>query len=123
MFGREIFRKSTLEKMTAPEDLDELLQVNSARTWLLFSAVSMVIVGMLVWGFFGSITQKVKGFGIIKTYELPREVLSNRSGQVDSVFCKTGDLVIRNHRLMKIYLLEEKTMLKLFLPLTAKLPV
>jgi len=109
--------------MTAPEDLDELLQVNSARTWLLFSAVSMVIVGMLVWGFFGSITQKVKGFGIIKTYELPREVLSNRSGQVDSVFCKTGDLVIRNHRLMKIYLLEEKTMLKLFLPLTAKLPV
>jgi len=78
------------------------VEMFQARTWLLFSAVSMVIVGMLVWGFFGSITQKVKGFGIIKTYELPREVLSNRSGQVDSVFCKTGDLVIRNHRLMKI---------------------
>jgi len=121
MFGREIFRKSTLEKMTAPEDLDELLQVNSARTWLLFSAVSMVIVGMLVWGFFGSITQKVKGFGIIKTYELPREVLSNRSGQVDSVFCKTGDLVIRNHRLMKIYLLEEKNYAEIISPFNGKI--
>jgi multidrug efflux pump subunit AcrA (membrane-fusion protein) len=108
MFGRDIFRKSTLEKMTAPEDLDELLQVNSARTWLLFSAVSFVIAGMLVWSFFGSITQKVVGFGIIKTHELPREVLVNQTGQIDSVFCKTGDIVILNDRLMKIYMLEEE---------------
>jgi HlyD family secretion protein len=69
MFGRQIFKKSTLQKMTSPEDLDELLQVNSTRTWLLFSAISMVIAGMLLWGFFGSITQNVKGFGIIKTLE------------------------------------------------------
>jgi hypothetical protein len=32
MFGRQIFKKSTLQKMTSPEDLDELLQVNSARS-------------------------------------------------------------------------------------------
>lgn len=66
--------------MTSPEDLDELLQVNSARIWLLFSALSMVIVGILVWGFFGTITQEVKGFGIIKTHELPRKVVAIRAG-------------------------------------------
>jgi len=121
MFGREIFRKSTLEKMTAPEDLDELLQVNSARTWLFFSALIMVIACMLVWGFFGSITQKVKGFGIIKTHELPREVVASHSGQVDSVFCKTGDLVTRHHRLMKIYLLEEKNYAEISSPFNGKI--
>jgi len=121
MFGREIFRKSTLKKMTAPEDLDELLQVNSASTWLLFSAISMVIAGMLVWGFFGTITQKVKGFGIIKTHELPREVVAIRAGQVDSVFCKTGDLVSRNQRLMKVYLLDEKTYAEIFSPFSGEI--
>ena len=121
MFGREIFRKSTLEKMTAPEDLDELLQVNSAHTWLWFSAVSVVIAGMLIWGFFGSITQKVKGFGIIKTHELPREVVTSHSGQVDSVLCKTGDMVVRHQRLMKIYLLEEKTYAEISSPFSGEI--
>jgi hypothetical protein len=116
MFGREIFRKSTLQKMTAPEDLDELLQVNSTRSWLLLSAISMVIAGMLVWGFFGSITQHVKGFGIIKTFELPREVVAIHAGQIDSVFCKTGDLVSQDQRLMKVFLLEEKTFTELYSP-------
>jgi hypothetical protein len=121
MFGREIFRKSTLKKMTAPEDLDELLQVNSTRTWILLLAVSMVIAGMLVWGFFGSITQKVTGLGIIKIHELPREVVANRAGQIDSVFCKTGDLVNRDQRLMKIYLLEKKTYTEIFSPFTGEI--
>lgn len=116
MFGREIFRKSTLQKMTANEDLDELLQVNSARSWLLFSAISMVIAGMLVWGFFGSITQDVNGFGIIKTLELPREVVAAHAAQIDSVFCKTGDRVSQDQRLMKFFLLEEKTSTELFSP-------
>lgn len=121
MIGREIFRKSTLKKITAPEDLDELLQVNSANTWLLLSALSMVVLGMLVWGFFGSISQQVKGFGIIKTHELPREVVANSAGQVYSIFCKTGDTVSRNQKLMKIYLLEEKTYTEIFSPFSGEI--
>ncbi len=121
MFGREIFRKSTLSKMTVPEDLDELLQVNSTRTWLLFSAISMVIAGMLVWGFFGSITQQVKGFGVVKTHELPREIVATHAGQIDSVFCKTGDLVSHDQRLMKVYLLEEKSYAEIFSPFSGEI--
>lgn len=121
MFGREIFRKSTLNKMTAPEDLDELLQVNSVRTWLLFSAISMVIAGMLAWVFFGSITQQVKGFGVIKTHELPREIVATHTGQVDSVFCKTGDLVSHDQRLMTVYLLEEKSYADIFSPFAGEI--
>lgn len=121
MLGREIFRKSALKKMTAPEDLDELLQVNSPRTWLLFSAISMVIAGLLVWSFFGTITQNVRGFGIIITHELPREVVATNAGQIDSVFCKTGDLVSRDQRLMTVYLLEEKTIADIFPPFAGEI--
>lgn len=108
MFGREIFRKTSIEKMTNPDDLDELLQVNSVHTWLLFGAISVVLAGMLVWGFMGTITKEVNGFGIIKTQELPRAVVTGFSGQVDSVFCRTGDKVSRDQKLMKIQVLEDK---------------
>ena len=76
MIGRQIFRKTSLEKMMNQEDLDELLQVNSSRSWLVFAGISVVLAGMIAWGFLGSISQKVKGFGIIKTQDLPREVVA-----------------------------------------------
>ncbi|MEI7980630.1 MAG: biotin/lipoyl-containing protein [Bacteroidota bacterium] len=109
MFGREIFRKSSLEKMTTPEELDELLQVNSVKTWLLFAAICAVLAGMLLWGFLGVITQETAGFGIIRIHELPREVISQSIGQVDSVFFKTGDKVEVGQKLLTISRLEEKT--------------
>jgi len=109
MFGREIFRKSTLEKMTAPEELDELLQVNSVKTWLLFAVICFVLAGMLLWGFLGVITHDTGGFGIIRIHDLPREVVSQCHGQVDSVFCKTGDQVEGGRTLLTICSLEGKT--------------
>ncbi|MEI6457198.1 MAG: HlyD family efflux transporter periplasmic adaptor subunit [bacterium] len=116
MFGREIFRKSSLEKMTTPEDLDELLQVNSSRTWLMFTAIVIVLAGMLVWLFFGSISNDVKGFGIIKTLELPREIVANCTGQVDSIFVKTGDEIGPGRKLMTIFNLEDKAFTALSSP-------
>ena len=95
--------------MTSPEDLDELLQVNSVNTWLLLAAICVVLAGMLIWGFLGSISREVNGFGIIKIQELPREIVAGFSGQVDSVFIRSGDQVASSQKLMKIYLSEEKT--------------
>ena len=94
--------------MTTPEELDELLQVNSVKTWLLFAVICNVLAGMLLWGFLGVITHKADGFGIIRIHELPRVVISQSSGQVDSVFCKTGDRVEVGQKLLVICRLEER---------------
>lgn len=109
MPDREIFRKTSLKRLVSPEDLDELLQVNTAHTWLWLVGIIIVIAGLVIWGFFGSISQSVSGFGIIKTRELPREVITNCSGQVDSVFCKTGDPITKGQRLVKILKIEDKS--------------
>jgi len=116
MSGRQIFRKSSLEKMTTPEDLDELLQVNSARTWLLLAAMILLLAGLVIWGVMGTISQDMTGFGIIKAGELPRDILTSCPGQVDSVFGKTGDLVEQGQKLMKIVMLEEKLDTTIFSP-------
>jgi hypothetical protein len=109
MIGQQIFRKTSLNKMMTPEDLDELLQVNSTSTWLLLAGIGVVLIGMLTWGFLGSISQHVQGFGIIQTQDLPREVVSACHGQVDSIFCKTGDNVSKGQKLLNIFQLQEKT--------------
>ncbi len=90
--------------MTTPEDLDELLSVNPVKTWLLFSAIGIVLAGFLLWGFLGTITQEVKGDGIIKVGELPRPLVAGCSGQVDSVLCRTGDRVVAGQVLIKVKL-------------------
>lgn len=121
MFDREIFRKRPLEKMVTPEDLDELLQVNSVRTWLFFAMICVVLAGMLLWGFLGSIAQDVHGTGIIRMHELPREVVTPASGQVDSVFCKTGDPIISGQRLLTINNLDEKGSFSIVAPFTGEI--
>ena len=107
--------------MTSPEDLDELLQVNSVNTWLILTAIGVVLAGMLVWGFLGTISSEVNGFGIIKIQELPRELVSDFSGQVDSVFCRSGDQVAGGQRVMKIYLSEEKTYQEIISPFAGEI--
>lgn len=107
--------------MTTPEELDELLQVNSIRTWLLFAAICVALAGMLLWGFLGVITHDASGFGIIRVHELPREVVAQGYGQVDSVFCKTGDKVVEGQKLLTISRLEEKLHVAVTAPFTGEL--
>lgn len=102
MFNRSIFRTSSLERMNVPEDLDELMQVNSVKMWLLLAAMVFVIIGVVIWLFFSSITYQVKGFGILLTGETPREILASEPGQVDSLFCTAGDEVLAGQKLAKI---------------------
>jgi hypothetical protein len=118
---RIIFRKKPLEKLNRPGDLDELLQVNSAHTWLLFGAISFILIGLLIWAFMGSISQRVNGFGIIKVHDLPIEILSNQTGQIDSVFVKTGDQVESGQKLMKIIQLESQKFNDLFSPFSGEI--
>ncbi len=100
MFGRQIFRNTALESLATPEDLDELLHVNSSRSWLLLAAVVVVMAGILAWSVLGSIEQVVTGTGICITHELPRDVVSDVRGQIDAIHCAIGDTVEPGQELM-----------------------
>lgn len=108
MLNDQISRKTSDEKMTTLDDLDELLQVNSVKTWLLFTGICVVLAGMLAWGFLGSISQNVQGFGIIKTQDLWQESLADCSGQIDSIFCSVGDEVVTGQKMVKMLEFEKK---------------
>jgi hypothetical protein len=100
MFGRQIFRNTSLEKLQSTDDLDSLLQINSSRSWLMLSAILVSLAGVIAWGVFGSIAQTVTGFGILRTHDMPHIVVAACGGQVDSLRCDVGDSIVQNAPLM-----------------------
>ena len=50
MAEEEIYRKKSLERLSAPEDLSDYLRVTGPGIWMVLASVILVLVGILVWG-------------------------------------------------------------------------
>ena len=45
----EVYRKKSLERISAPEDLNDYLHVTRPPVWIFLVAVIVLIVGSLLW--------------------------------------------------------------------------
>lgn len=61
----EIFRKKTVEKLTAPEDLHKFIKIANPGIWVLIIAVISFLIGVLVWGFVGRLEVTVASCTLI----------------------------------------------------------
>jgi hypothetical protein len=50
-----VFRKVSLDRLSSPEQLDQLMQVTDARGWIILSAFGIVLATAVLWGFLGSV--------------------------------------------------------------------
>ncbi|MDO4537281.1 MAG: hypothetical protein Q4B54_03895 [Coriobacteriales bacterium] len=48
------FRKQATDRLSSPDDLDQYLRVTSPSVWLVLLAIMLLLVGLLVWGLFGT---------------------------------------------------------------------
>lgn len=58
--SEKIFREKSLEKVNSPEKLDECLKVTSASVWFLLIGIIALLVGVIVWGYFGKLNTYAK---------------------------------------------------------------
>lgn len=63
--GSGLFRKQALERLSSPEQLDQLMQVVAPRSWLLLAGLGLLIATLLLWGLFGTITTTAQGRGVL----------------------------------------------------------
>lgn len=93
MDASKVFRKAALDRMSSPEQLDRLLRVTTPKAWLAL----LVTVGLLgaaaAWGFFGELTTRVTGQGVLIRSGGVRNVVPLVSGQVLDIAVRVGDLV------------------------------
>lgn len=56
---KSIFREKSIERVSSPEKLDEYLKVTPIKVWMILSAIIVVLIGVIVWGYFGRLETKV----------------------------------------------------------------
>lgn len=90
-----LFRKEALERISSPEELDQIMQVVSPKKWLPLVAVGSLVASGLTWSFLGRIPITVTGTGIIVYPSTITSFQSPIAGRLRTVNVRVGDFVNR----------------------------
>ena len=93
--SEQLFRKVSLEKLSSPEQLDQLLQVTTPKSWVALLAIGFALAATVFWGIFGAIETDVAGQGILIKTGGVLDIESLSSGQVTTLYVRAGDIIER----------------------------
>ena len=89
----KVFRKVSLERMSSPEQLDQMMQVTTPKGWVVLLALIILVVFAIFWGIFGSISTKVTGMGILIKRGGVFNIGTDSHGQVRDLKFAVGETV------------------------------
>ena len=93
ILGNKVFRKVSLDRLSSPEQLDQMIRVTSPLGWTALLAIGLLLAGLLAWGVTGSIPTTINGGGIlIKTGGLVN-VVAPVGGQISHIYVEEGDQI------------------------------
>ena len=55
----KIFRKKSIDRMSSPEQLNDYIKVTNPGVWMALAAIVILLVGVCVWGVFGTLETKL----------------------------------------------------------------
>lgn len=88
-----IFRKVSLDRLSSPEQLDQLMTVTTPRAWFVLLAIGAILITAVSWGIFGSIPTKTHGQGILIKSGGIYNIAHIQSGQITDIRFEEGDIV------------------------------
>ena len=88
-----IYRKSAMERLSSPEQLDKAIVIVSPSFWLSMLGAAGILIVALVWSIFGRLPQNVTSSGIFMNRDGIHSVYSEVEGTVQSIEVHTGDQV------------------------------
>ena len=97
-----IFRKVALERLSSPEQLDQLVQVTDPRGWLSLTGLGALLLAGLAWGIWGSIPSQAHGEGILLRQGGVSDLVSAANGQVAEVLVSVGDVIAKGQPVARI---------------------
>ena len=51
--NQKVFRKTSVDKVTSPEQLNDYIKVANPGVWMALAAIVVLLAGVIVWGFLG----------------------------------------------------------------------
>jgi HlyD family secretion protein len=97
-----IFRKVALERLSSPEQLDQLLQVTDPKGWLALAALGLLLLTSVAWGIFGSIPTAASGEGILLRRGGVTSLVAAENGQVEELLVGVGDVIEKGQVVARI---------------------
>jgi len=88
-----IFRKTSLERLSSPEQLDTIMRVTGAKRWLALAGMFLILGVAVIWGYAGTIDTKVGGSGVIVRTGTVLNVVTAGAGLVTGIKVNLGDQV------------------------------
>ena len=80
----KLFKKSSVERFSSPEKLNDYIQVSNPSSWMVLGAALALLLGVLAWGFFGELTESVSFTGVMQQGVLRCYVDNATSAQLET---------------------------------------
>ena len=98
----DIYRKSALEKLQSPEQLDKMIQITSPMFWIAALGGGLIIVAALIWSIFARLPVNVASDGIFIGKGGIGTVYCAVNGIIDEVLVKEGDTISKDQVIAKL---------------------
>ena len=66
MAQASVYRKTSMERIQSPEQLNDYLRVTNPSVWVILAAVVLILAGALIWGSFAHIDSYVTGVAEVR---------------------------------------------------------
>lgn len=98
----QLFRKSAIEKLSSPEQLDKSIVVTAPMSWLSLIGIALIVVCFIVWSIFGTMPSTTEAKGIISNGIYTNSIYSEFNGKVADVYVAEGNLVKKSDVLCSV---------------------
>jgi multidrug resistance efflux pump len=89
----EIFRKTALDKISSPDQLDQVIVITPPGFWISMLGAGLILLTALIWSIFGRIPVNINANGIYMTGSGIHVVYSEGNGIIEEVLVNDGDKV------------------------------
>ena len=98
----QVFRKSALERLSSPEQLDKAMVVTSPASWAVLTGVALIVAAAVVWAFLGRLPETVSVVGAVAGTEGSDCMISDSTGTIAEFTVSPGDRISAGDRVAVI---------------------
>ena len=97
MTDQSKFRPQALKEISSPDQLDQLIQVVTPRSWQIAITIYAIILAILIWSIVGTIPTRVEGSGILLAGggNIYNAVAPEGPSRVNAILVKGGEQVTK----------------------------
>ncbi len=103
----DLYRKSSLEKLSNPEQLDRMIKISSPLSWLALVAVLLIIAATVTWSIVGTLPTTETVNGIIVDPANVNAVYADAAGTMEKYYLDIGKEVKQGDKIAQIKLSDD----------------